>query len=222
MLALWPLLRLDDLDATFPRWLRAARPLIAARQRQSALLAANYLTTFKLLEVGKAAEPSLADDIDPARIEASLLVTGPASIRSNLGRGVAAAKALDLASAASSRAAMRHAMSGGRDTITATVSSDRDVIGWARVASGQACSFCAMLASRGPVYGNRSVDFKTHDGCGCTAEPVYRKDNAWPPNSDRYKATWDQAKAHARDEDIRTDVAFRRLLEGRATQVTRT
>jgi hypothetical protein len=47
---------------------------------------------------------------------------------------------------------------------------------WRRVTDGDPCAFCAMLASRGPVYGSkqtaetRAADGRRyHDHCGCTA-----------------------------------------------------
>jgi hypothetical protein len=65
-----------------------------------------------------------------------------------------------------------------------------------------------MLASRGPVYSERSVDFHAHDHCSCTAEPIYGQGHL-PPGSERYARLWDQVTG----EDGDTFANFRRLVE---------
>lgn len=60
------------------------------------------------------------------------------------------------ARARSSGAAVRQAMNGGRGVIDLTMSRDRKVRGYARVTDGDPCAFCALLASRGAVYGKGS------------------------------------------------------------------
>lgn len=40
----------------------------------------------------------------------------------------------------------------GRDTIEGSTYRDRVRVGWARIPQAGCCSFCALLASRGPVY----------------------------------------------------------------------
>lgn len=212
MRRIWPLLDIDDLDGTFERWLRTAEPLIQAQRSTSATLAANYLATFRTIELGVDAgsvTPALASPVETAVLETSLLVTGPARIRSALARGVPLVRALTNAETAAASAAMRHALNGGRSTIVDTVAEDRKALGWARATSGRACPFCAMLASRGPAYkSDETADFRAHDHCGCAVEPVYRHDAAWPASSRRYAALWRQAK----DADGDTTSNFRRLV----------
>lgn len=218
MLAAWPLLQIDDLDGTFPAWLRVATPIIRTQRRTSARLAANYLTTFRSLELGVAAAgaaPSLAETLAVDALATSLLVTGPAMIRSALARQVPLPKALSSAKAASAGAAMRHAMNGGRETITRTVAADPKALGWARATSGKACAFCAMLASRGPVYNDATVHFDAHDHCSCSAEPVYRDDADWPAGARRYQQIWEEATAGAAGPAA-SRAAFRRALAGPA------
>lgn len=58
---------------------------------------------------------------------------------------------------------------------------------WRRVAQANACAFCAMLASRGPVYTETTASIRKHDGlryhrgCKCTAEPWYGEWSEWRP-----------------------------------------
>ncbi len=171
--ALCPLLDLDDLDGTTRRWLDAVLAILADRRRDSADLAAAYLGDARTLAL-PAAPPfpaSLATALPEAAVVTSLIVTGPQVVRAQLARLVPADQAADIAQASSARAGMRHALNGGRDTITATVRSDPAASGYRRVASGSACSYCAGLA--GIEFGDDHV-FRPHDGCGCTAAPVYR------------------------------------------------
>lgn len=70
-----------------------------------------------------------------------------------------------------------------RDTIIGNRRADPQAAGWKRVASGSACSFCRMLAARGAIYREASVDFAAHNNCGCTAAPVFRGDMEGPEAS---------------------------------------
>ncbi|BDQ19756.1 hypothetical protein RQN9TF_11140 [Rhodococcus qingshengii] len=87
--------------------------------------------------------------------------------------------------------AERHARMPSREALTDAVESDDDddgpKIGWARVLTGaESCGFCAMLASRGPVYKSKKsasdaggVDGKAyHDNCDCEVVLV-REDQDW-------------------------------------------
>lgn len=173
--AVWSLLNPEDLDGTFEDWLIAVVPLVDSQRRASATLAARYITTFRALELGLDADPFvpvLSAPVNRKALTTSMLVTGPISIRGNLGR-MTLAKAVDVAEGRTSSAAMRHVLNGGRETITKTIQADGRAVGYQRVTSGNACEFCSMLADRGPVYGKESADFAAHDRCGCTAEPVY-------------------------------------------------
>lgn len=177
MRIVWPLLAVDNLDGTFDRWLSASRLVVDGQRRVSARLAANYLSTFKMLELGPTATAVplvLAEATPVAAVTTSLAVTGPASVKAALNRGVQAAKAMEVAEARTSAAAMRHVLNGGRETITGSLQSDREARGWRRVTSGKACDFCSMLAGRGAVFGADSVQFHAHDACSCSAEPAYR------------------------------------------------
>src|SRR5688500_895218 len=85
--AVWRLLDPADLDGTFDQWLQGVLPVIRSQRTTSARLAANYLTTFRTLELGADVEPYLpvlADEIAEQQVQTSMLVTGPVSVRSNL------------------------------------------------------------------------------------------------------------------------------------------
>lgn len=212
VLAAWPLLDVNDLDGTFPRWLRVLTPLVTGQRAVSATMAGNYLTTFRALELGAGVPPFApvaADELGVDALATTLLVTGPVSIKTAVARGARVATAADVAQTSTARAAMRHVLDGGRGTITNTVAADRRAKGYARATSGKPCHFCALLAGRGPVYTHETVKFRCHDGCHCTSEPVYRDDAAWPRGSQRYAEIYQEAKAAEGD----TASNFRRLIE---------
>lgn len=81
----------------------------------------------------------------------------------------------------------RHVKQAGREAVTDTADSSGGRIGWARVLTGKEnCTFCAMLASRGPVYSSeRAARFRGghatdtyHDHCDCEVVLV-RKGRDW-------------------------------------------
>ena len=75
-------------------------------------------------------------------------------------------------------------MAAGRDVIART--SPR----WRRVTDGQPCGFCAMLASRGPVYGSAQkagAGNAYHGRCGCTVEPYDGDPMEWEPTPDEQR-----------------------------------
>lgn len=213
MRSTWPLLDPSDLDGTIDRWLRVSVPLVSRQRAMSARLAAQYLTAFRTLELGLAGPYSpVVAEADPAAIATSLTVTGPVRLKEQIRRAVPFVRALSVAEAAAAASALRHSLDGGRSTITESVRADRSALGWARVTSGDPCAFCAMLASRGPVYGEDTADFQAHDSCSCTAEPVYRRDAEWPAGGRHYQELWGRAKSMDGD----TAINFRQLVEGRA------
>lgn len=64
---------------------------------------------------------------------------------------------------------------GARNVVTRSSIEDPAARGWMRVGSGN-CDFCAMLISRGAVYSESSVDFASHDHCGCGAAPAFNSE----------------------------------------------
>lgn len=85
------------------------------------------------------------------------------------------------------------------------------MMGWARVLTGrESCSFCAMLASRGPVYRSESTassnaQGKTfHFGCDCVAMPVF-KDRDWEGREEyeRLEGIWAESTVGASGKDAR-------------------
>lgn len=198
---------------------------------QSSNLAAAYYQTHRQAEgVPGRAEPRLA--VPPSRevMRHSLSFYGRAVPHRLLQAGaqdVSARAAVQLLGGVG-----RHVANGGRETIGASTLADRQAVGMARITVGTPCAFCAMLASRGPVYkspetaaGGRwsgaDQAFKVHDHCACTVEPVYQR-GEWAeqwPEAAQYRDLWNQAQSEAsaagelhRGTSNDALNAFRRLL----------
>jgi hypothetical protein len=171
--ATWPLIDVADVKSSAPGWLNVVRPAVQAQRAKSARLAASYLAAHRSLEIGEPFTPLVSESAPERQVTTALLVTGVYHLLSNLGRGLAVERASRLAQAASTGAAMRIALNGGRDTLLDTIRSDPRARGYERVTSGNACDFCSMLADRGAVYGEASAEFEAHDHCSCSAQPVY-------------------------------------------------
>lgn len=168
----WDVLDLEAIDATAGVWLDAARGIVTSHAAESARLAQDYLQAFRALEVGAPGNPATWIP-NLAQVDTSLLVTGPIRAKKLAGTGRTLDDISDLARSASSAAGQRLTLVGGRDVITTTIQHDRQARGYQRVASGNTCNFCSMLTGRGGVYSEESASFQAHDGCGCTAEPIY-------------------------------------------------
>lgn len=107
----------------------------------------------------------------------------------------------------------------GRDTITGNVEADRKAKGWARLTEPDACSWCALLATRGAVYkSERSAATKAdgegyHTNCRCHVEAVFNvyeppaQVRAW--ESQYLDATKGVSGSKAKQ------IAWRRAYEGR-------
>lgn len=172
----WPTLDLSNLDGTFDAWLAKAAPIIRAHRAVSARVAGNYYQLFRAFELGQAATPivpTLVEMVPAEKLATSLRVTGPISLKANIGRGMPLEQAARIADEGSAAAGMRHALDGGRQTLMQTIKADPRAQRWERVTSGNGCDFCQMLADRGAVYKEDTVDFEAHDHCTCSAEPGY-------------------------------------------------
>lgn len=73
---------------------------------------------------------------------------------------------------------------GFRDTVLGNARTDQEAIGWSRIARGNACKFCVMLAGKGAVYRSESTaTFASHKSCHCAARPAFRNGENGPEAS---------------------------------------
>lgn len=218
MFASWRILDPTNIDAGLDAWLTSALSAIQEYRLASARLAGSYVTAFSAAEGGAAFSPRVAGFVNPEQVITSLTITGPVRFKAGVAAGKTTARAMRDARTSSAAAAMRHAMDGGRETVLNGVEGDPNAIGWARAASGGACAFCALLASRGPVYSEDTGRFRSHDGCNCSLEPVYERlgRDAWPPGSAEYRELYDETAKGTKDPAA----AFRSALDAERSTPT--
>jgi hypothetical protein len=216
----------DRLDASTPAWLSVAEELVRQSRAQSAERAASYYDAQRRAELGALDAldvapftPGLSPDPDGAALRTSLLVTGPVTAKRLIGDGAPPREATRAAVTRAEGAGARHVLGGARDTITGATAADPVAIGWARVTDGHPCWFCAMLASRGPVYKSTASGLfkrgdertKYHDGCGCEVVPVYSLLDRGPDASAQFRTLWNDVAAGLPAADAR--LAFRRAID---------
>lgn len=166
-------------------WLALQLSILRQFNGESRDLAEDYLSDYR------EAEGVAESFIQPAPFVASemmstMLVAGPYSVKNFIGKGADPGDAVGTGFNKLSGMIRRQVLSGGRMLIDRTAQGDSQAIGWRRVTDGNPCAFCAMLASRGPVYRSATKadsiagsGLRYHSHCGCTAEIVYGE---WKPN----------------------------------------
>lgn len=221
-LKLWPLWDLSRADS-YASLVTATLPLLQTYHRMSSAAAAEYYAQFRAAEGAMgAATPRVAEALPVKQATTSLYVTGYVMTRDALLAGQPVEQARQTALVRTSGALARMIFDGGRSTLLRSVQADKVALGWARVTDANPCAFCALLASRGPVYKTEaSADFRAHDHCACTVEPFYEGSD-WPGQAREYKAMYTQAIRDARadgslERGTSNDLlnAFRRYYAGR-------
>lgn len=191
-------------------WAYAQALLLADRKDQSTRLASAYLSEFAGVETGRPAqivEP--AQDFD--RLIGVSIGAGANAVTNLVDEGVRMDVALDQMRERFNEIVAAETQRTYREMIADTAGTQRKT--WRRVTDGDPCSFCAMLASRGPVYQESTVTaskyaLRYHKGCGCTAEPWYGQWSDWKPTSQeqKYVDAYFEAAAGA-DADDQSRVA---------------
>lgn len=137
--------------------------------------------------------PELDEDRNDRATQVSLIVTGPVGQKSKRARGKTTQQARDESFVEASGAASRQVLTGGRQSLLTLIQDNMPEPRWARVTDGNPCFFCAMLASRGAVYlTESSASFDAHDGCACTAEPVYYSNSPLPGRGAEFQRLWNE------------------------------
>lgn len=208
LLAAWPLFE-GDL-ASWRRFFPVAAAVISARHRDSAALGMAHLRERAAERGLPLPEVPLPEPPPVEALERSLASTGLAGTWRALSVGASLQAAREAGFARLAMAAGRHVMDGGRDAVLGAARAEPR-IGWRRVAAPSACAFCAMLASRGPVYRAETVEFPAHDGCACTAEPAFPGEGRSAQEQAFYRQ-WKEATAGLSGREALN--AFRRARQG--------
>lgn len=206
---LWPLFDPTDF-ATFDAFAQLAAVLVVNGWQTSAGLATSYLSTFAKAErqapMRAVLAPALERDVAAESLRATGLV-GVLNARRS-GFSLESAKAAGWVRLAGSATSL--VLGGGRETVAESIKASQGVTRWQRVTSGEPCAFCAMLASRGPVYGE-DADFEAHDHCSCTSEPAFSGSKP-TAEAERFRDQWDRATEGFSGNDALN--AFRTALAG--------
>jgi hypothetical protein len=230
----------EDIDGPgYERLLELLIPQITKARGQAARNGRVYYEAFRILETGQRDFKPAGDlvTLDRQVIETSIRVTGPVAYKER----VAAIKSIELEPAVEkalladaykksgngmAAAMMRHVIDGARHQVLEDHKSDPVALGYMRMLkSTEPCYFCAMLASRGPVYKGdsfaRSNDLftgdgpaKAHDHCACTLEPVFSRETEWTPGARDAAQIWGTSTAGKGGRQA--IAAFRKAWESRS------
>jgi hypothetical protein len=217
--SLWSNLDVADLDGSTPRWLNANVAVARRFFTDSVSTQAAYVDEYREAEIGGSSAPVVKPKFQTAEMRQALLLAGPVRVKMLVGHGEPAGSAYSKALTKYTGIMRRQVLSGGRLLIDQTTKADGGAIGWRRVSGGNPCSFCAMLVTRGPVYGNSAKasgiggsGLRYHGHCGCTAEIVYGE---WKPNEaeQRYIDEYEKAaqEANGAGESRTQDTVLHRM-----------
>lgn len=215
LLQLWPNFNPADIDASWARLEPAVITLAGIGRDASAALGLQYYRAFRLAEGQEGAAPLVTLAAGwRERATVAFRVTGPVKAKA-----LQTLRMPDISGQtfnSLSGSVQRYVSDGGRDAIFSSLDAEREQrkvrIGWARVTATKPCFFCAMLASRGAAYTSKeTADFRAHDHCACSVEPVYFGDNRLPGRAGEFRSLWNETTADTKGHE--SVLAFRRAYE---------
>lgn len=213
------------IDASWPAVRAALMPIVQQARAQSAALAgAAYMDARRAAGVPDGGfDPEGPLQLAIARLESSLDVTGPVEFKKAVAAGKSPQQAMDAAAVRMVGSTQYLALEGGRSVMKQSIETDERATGWSRVTDNDPCAWCAMLASRGPVYKSaksagdpRQGGNSYHDHCGCEAWPAFTLDEPFVGLAESLYGDWrEQTKGTGGRAAVN---AFRRWWEseGRA------
>lgn len=181
----WVALNPADVVGSAARWMAQMIEIVTDAQQRALPRAQEYYREYRRAVIGLALDDEFFAELMPQpnidRIRTSLGVTGPTALLRNLRQDMPPDLAKDRALVTVSGSATRLALAPARDMLIEASRADEQAVGWARLTDAKPCYFCALLASRGPVYHTReTADFRAHDHCACTVVPMFSRSAPWP------------------------------------------
>ena len=187
------------IDASWPAVRAALAPIVLqAREESAALAQASYLHArgdAGVVDEGFRPEGPLPLLVD--RLEAALDVTGPVEFKRAIAAGKTPQQAMDAAAVRMVGSTQYLALEGGRQAMQRSIAADEQATGWSRVTDADPCAWCAMLASRGPVYKSaqtagdpRQGGNRYHDHCACQAWPAFTLDEPFIGIAEKLYDDW--------------------------------
>lgn len=215
-----------DLHSTYPNVRAGAAALTSQSAPAAVSLAADYYDDFRdsvnapgRFVVPVIDAPTMADLEEQIDIAAADLLASIDAVVDDLYLAEITAQ-IQAEIAGAMQAATADA---GIEELFAAMEQDKAAKGWSRITRPGACSFCRMLAARGPVFlTERSANFRAHvttngrgGTCQCTAEPWIGPSYEPTAQVRADVALWDQITREGfTGADARNE--FRRRIEGRA------
>lgn len=226
---LWDLIKLGAFATTIPLWIEAVKEVLEAFARMSGTLAADYYSDERDLAGARGVFVPAPALIPDGKAEASLRWATASLWIPEDENPPPIEERLEIAEKKAQAAAQKIVADVGRDTIAEALDEDDEALGWARVTGPDTCAFCALMASRGPVYhteetAGRDADsrfegegrYKFHNNCDCTVVPIFAGQQWDPP---AYVEEWERlyaestAGAYGQKGKL---AAWRKAYEGRA------
>lgn len=190
---LWRPVDPTDIRGTLEPFSSAAEVVTLATRRSNALAAQEYYVAFREAEgVAGRIAVALAKDPPAGVLRGALFGSAARGLMDARARGLSVAEAAKAAFTRTAGSAVQVMANGGRETIFGAIASDDQARGYQRVTDADPCPFCRMQAGRGIVYSASTADFKSHSGCGCTAEPAFEGSRVSARNAE-FRAEWDKA-----------------------------
>lgn len=219
LLALWAIVNVAELAETLATFGASAALVIGRAWTASATEAEGYVTEFRAAEgAGGSFAVQSGGPPDEEQVSGAVRAAGAAGIMHARRSGLDPVTSVRNGFARVAGTSSNLVLAGGRDVTTLAASTDRAGTGqWQRVTtSAEPCSFCRMLAGRGPVFaGQSAADFQAHGTCSCAAEPAF-PDTQMPARSQEFAALWTRATRGLSGRDAEN--AFRRAVEGRSVE----
>ena len=205
----WPALDFTRLDATYPVWASSVEQVVRHYEDLSIDRTRSYVETFYTQEgiKGRPAPYVLVPRAPQEQLDALLHSQAVASIKTATASALPVVQTLDRTFSTTSMSMVRAVRDRSREYVRQTSLTDDRLGGWQRVGTGDTCSFCSMLLSRGAVYSEQSVRFASHLNCACEVRPAY-SDQAKPVEeyrrSDR-RTNWLQRDDDSGAKQIKAD-----------------
>lgn len=214
VLALW-LASYEPGNSSVWRALVAALAALVGRFRNQSSRSAvrYYMESRGLARASGLYVPRPASEPPRELIEATAQITGARAYGRSRTANLANTRAMQNSGTQLAGAMARITLDAGRQTVLDAVEEDREAIGWTRITDANPCAFCAMLASRGPVFSEDTAAFQAHAHCACIAAPVYHRDEAWLGHSKDLYEQWQRETAGQSGPDAIK--AWRRYWDGR-------
>jgi hypothetical protein len=202
LVLLWRAVDVTRLGDTIDVFAQAAALLAARGFDDSAASSANYYSLFRRVEIGTGLAVPLASRPPLAVLASDIRGAALSGILKARRAGMDVGRASERGLVRAIGTLGKLVLSGGRMTIVEAVKTDRRALGWMRATSGDPCTFCRMLASRGATYkSEKSADFQPHDHCGCAPEPLYEDDDTTlgaAGRGEQFADEWSKAQSWAR------------------------